>query len=119
MDTGERIKRRREELGMSQEELAKKLGYKSRSSINKIELASRTFTQSKIKAFADALDVSPLYILGMEEKTSGEKEPTEGRRINIVRLAGRDGSFLEKKLTDEQIAALKVMISQLPEAEDI
>ena len=33
----ERIRRRREELGLSQDELAKKLGYKSRSSINKIE----------------------------------------------------------------------------------
>ena len=34
----DRIKLRREELGMSQQELAYKLGYKSRSTINKIEL---------------------------------------------------------------------------------
>ena len=33
----ERIKKRREELGMSQDELAQKLGYKSRSTIAKIE----------------------------------------------------------------------------------
>ena len=32
-----RIRARREELGISQEELAKRMGYKSRSSINKIE----------------------------------------------------------------------------------
>ena len=37
MTIGERIKLRREELQMTQEELAQKLGYKSRSSINKIE----------------------------------------------------------------------------------
>lgn len=38
MTIGQRIKVRREELNMSQEELAKRIGYKSRSSINKIEL---------------------------------------------------------------------------------
>ena len=32
-----RIRARREELGISQEELAKHMGYRSRSSINKIE----------------------------------------------------------------------------------
>ena len=36
MEIGDRIRKKREELGMSQEELAKKIGYRSRSSINKI-----------------------------------------------------------------------------------
>lgn len=67
MNEGMRIKARREELGMTQDELAKKLGYKSRSSINKIELGERKLTQSKIVDIAKALDVSPLYILGLEE----------------------------------------------------
>lgn len=40
MTIGERIKKRRLELGMTQDELAKKLGYKSRSSVNKLELNS-------------------------------------------------------------------------------
>ena len=52
---GSRIRTRREELGLSQDELAKRLGYKSRSSLNKIELDQRNLTQSKIKAIADAL----------------------------------------------------------------
>lgn len=64
---GARIKARREELRISQEELAKKLGYKSRSSVNKIELDSRNLTQSKIKAIADALETTPSYIMGWEE----------------------------------------------------
>ena len=38
MKIGERIKYRREQLGLSQDELARRLGYKSRSSINKIEM---------------------------------------------------------------------------------
>lgn len=64
---GSRIKSRREELGMSQEELAHRIGYKSRSSINKIELGVYALTQSKIKAIADALLTTPSYIMGWED----------------------------------------------------
>ena len=67
MEIGERIKKRREELGMSQEELAQKAGYKSRSSINKIEVDGRGLPQSKISAIAKALDTTPAYIMGWEE----------------------------------------------------
>lgn len=64
---GNRIRKRREELGLSQDELGKRIGYKSRSSINKIELGWRNLTQSKIKAIADALETTPSYIMGWEE----------------------------------------------------
>ena len=52
MTIGERIKFKREELNISQDELARRLGYKSRSSINKIELGLQNLNQSKIKARA-------------------------------------------------------------------
>lgn len=68
MTISERIRRRREQLNMSQEELAIKLGYKSRSSINKIEKDAHGLPQSKIKAIADALETSPSYIMGWEEQ---------------------------------------------------
>lgn len=64
---GNRIRNRREELGLSQDELGKRLGYKSCSSINKIELDQRNLTQSKIKAIADALETTPSYIMGWDE----------------------------------------------------
>lgn len=52
--TGERIKAQRKALGISKDELARKLGYQSRSSVNKIESGERDLPQSKIKAIADA-----------------------------------------------------------------
>ena len=67
LEIGDRIRIRREELKMSQDELAKRLGYKSRSSINKIELGHYNLTQSKIKAIADALETTPSYIMGWDE----------------------------------------------------
>lgn len=63
---GERIKTRRLELGMSQEELARKLGYKAKSSITKIEYGINDIPQSKIVKFAAALDTTPAYLLGWE-----------------------------------------------------
>lgn len=64
----ERIRFLREQQGMSQGELAEKLGYKSRSAINKIELGLRDISQSKVEAFANALGVSPLYLMGWDER---------------------------------------------------
>ena len=66
MSLYDRIRIRREALGMSQEELAFKLGYESRSSINKIELGKADISQSKIKAFADALDTTVAYLMGWD-----------------------------------------------------
>lgn len=60
---GRQIRRLREQLGMSQEELAKKLGYKSKSSINKVETGSQGLTQSKIMRFAEALQTTPGELL--------------------------------------------------------
>lgn len=87
---GGRIRERREKLGLSQEELAKKLGYKSRSSINKIELDQRNLTQSKIKAFADALGTTPGFIMGWE--------PDDASRI---RMAREVSGFTQKKLAQQ------------------
>ena len=67
MTIGQRIKERREELDITQDELAKRLGYKSRSSINKIELDVYNLKQSKIKAIADALQTTPSYIMGWND----------------------------------------------------
>lgn len=73
MTIGERIRQRREELKMSQEDLAIKLGYKSRSSINKIELGQQNLTQSKIATIATVLKTTPTYIMGWDDDSSVAK----------------------------------------------
>lgn len=67
MNIYERIKNKRNELNMSQDELATKLGYKSRSTIAKIEAGINDIPQSKIQAFADALNTTPGYLMGWDE----------------------------------------------------
>ena len=72
MITADIIKKRREELGLSQEELADKLGYKSRSSINKIELGLSDIPFSKIPLFAKALEIEPEILMGWEKTKKQE-----------------------------------------------
>ena len=60
---GELIKKRRLELGMTQEELAKRLGYAHKSSINKLEMNKNDVTQTLLLKISDALDVSPMYFI--------------------------------------------------------
>ena len=67
---GDRIKERRLSLGMTQLTLAQKLGYKDKSTIAKIEVGSNDIPQSKIVAFAKALDTTPAYLMGWTEETS-------------------------------------------------
>lgn len=61
------IKRKRQLLDMSQEELAHKVGYKARTSVNKIEKGNCDIPPQKIKAFASALncDVEDLIPKGI------------------------------------------------------
>lgn len=71
------IKNRRIELGLSQEDLARKMGYTSRSSIAKIESGKNDIPQSKIQAFAKALQTTPGYLMGYDTKeVIKEKQPT-------------------------------------------
>ena len=70
---GRRVKEKRLALGITQDELAKKSGYTSRSSINKIELGLIDLPQSKISAIANALYVSPTYLIGWDNNRS--KQP--------------------------------------------
>ena len=67
MTMGDRIKNRRIELGMTQQELAVKMGFKTRSHISLLEQGDRNIPISKIKNLANALEVSPEYIMGWED----------------------------------------------------
>lgn len=59
---GQNLKRLRLERGMSQDELAKALGYTNRSSINKIEVGRSSVPTEKITLLAQILNVSPLEL---------------------------------------------------------
>lgn len=67
-EIGTRIMERRQQLGLTQEELAFRMGYKTKSAINKIELGINDVSQSKVVKFAEALHTSVAYLMGWEEQ---------------------------------------------------
>ena len=88
MSLGQNIRLYREKLGMSQEELAKRLGYKDRSTIAKIERNINDITQSKIVAIAKDLQTTPAALMGWTD-SSGAAIPNvipmpETRKIPLV-----------------------------------
>ena len=61
---GQRIKQVREALGMTQAELARRMGYSARSTINRIENGSQAFPMKKLDKFAEVLDITPAFLAG-------------------------------------------------------
>jgi transcriptional regulator with XRE-family HTH domain len=113
MEIGERIKRRREELGLSQGELAKKVGYTSRSSVAKVETNANGMVQSKLIAFAKALNTTPAYLMGWEDE---ETEKKNDAIADIILKLRTDDTFVNvvstiKDLSPEQLLAVQTFLS--------
>ena len=83
---GNNISRIRKDLGLTQEDLAKMMGYKSKSTINKIELGINDIPQSKIVQFAEVLRTTPAELMGWDEDNKdspSEQSLTEGEKVLI------------------------------------
>lgn len=73
MTIGDRVRNKRLELNMTQEELALKMGYKGRSTVNKMENATE-LTLKTVKKLCKALNCSEAYIMGWEEESKFSKD---------------------------------------------
>lgn len=110
-DIGKRIKEKRESLGMTQEELAQRLGYKNKSSIAKIETGTNDIVQSKVVEFADVLNTTVAYLMGWDNNVrpieNGTKEKKRGVSINVLGrvAAGIPIEAIEDIIDTEQISA--------------
>ena len=102
MNIGKRIKAKREELNMSQDELAHKLGYKSRSTINKIETGINDISQSKVVDFANALNTTVRYLMGWDtsEDSSISLTTDEQKLIDNYRSLNEEGQQIVFNLVD-------------------
>ena len=82
LTVGDRIRNARERLGVSQEELAKRLSLKDKSSVCKAEKAGDHISTRSIRKYADALGVSPSFLMGWEGVAVGplDEVPSNARR---------------------------------------
>ena len=114
MSIGSQIKKRRNELGWTQRELASKMEYKNHSIITMIEQDKVDVPQSRVVQFSEVLDVPIAYLMEWQnfnlqlfaEKTSPDKqELTEGEKLVLE---------LFRKIPEEhQPAALEMLRAAL------
>ena len=90
MTIGERIYKLRTEKNMTQDELALAVGYKSRSTIAKIEAGERDPYQSMVVALAQALGVTPAYLMGWEDENSASAQYDRDDIINKINQLPED-----------------------------
>lgn len=116
---GENICRRRVELGMTQEELAEKLGYKSKSSINKIELGVNDLPQRKIVLFAKALHTTPAALMGWDQDGAKEYKKSAALASVAKRLQSDPGFFdiVLRLQSDPDLCEFFSMLVDLPAEE--
>ena len=90
---GNNIKKRRLELGMTQEELAHKMGYKSRSAINKLEKNVNDINQSTLKKLGEALDINPVDLMEYDGKIHNDFMLYSINKADSPHLANNEAAF--------------------------
>ena len=91
MTIGDRIRLKRNEIGLTQRDLAALVGYSHHSTLARIERGAVDVSQKKIVQFAEALGVSVAYLMGWKEdeikKIPGENALTEDEAewLNVFR----------------------------------
>lgn len=129
MTVGERIRKLREQLGMTQQELADKVGYKTRIAISKIETNDRNVTQAMILDFAKALRTTPSYLMGWDENDMVRIRPnlidkfknnnnTSRKNKKMVIVTNKEKQItlaLMHDLSDEEIRSINAIIETCAE----
>ena len=87
----ENIKKLREEMGITQDELATLAGYKNRSSIAKIEKGYTTVPQKSILRFAEIFKVTPGSLMGYPEGNGDDLSADEMAMVNLFRELNTKG----------------------------
>lgn len=98
MTIGERVRECRIKKGMTQTELAEKLGYKSKSSITHIE-SGRDIPRGMVAELAAVLDTTPSHLMGWDElpPTSPLTTP-EQQLLDLFRQLNGEGQREAVKL---------------------
>lgn len=113
----QRIKDLRQSRGLTLEQVADVVGV-GKSTVRKWETGMiANMRRDKIASLAKALGTTPAYLMGWEENIAEPVAPPQSNQ-NIIRIAGRNGSYEERVLSDEQLSALKAIIDQMPDASD-
>ena len=124
-EIGNRIRARREELGLTPKEVAKRahlplstLNRYERGEFERIDIGV-TNALSKVLAISHDYLVcktdDPFYFDWGETLHRALSQPQDA---NVIRIVGRDGSIIEQEVTDEQMSLFKSMLNQFRPVSD-
>lgn len=117
MTTGQRMKSRRKAIGLSAEKLADILGV-SPATIYRYENGDiDKVPGDRLAPIANALHTTPGYLMGWEDQSDDHPDMALLGK-NVIKIAARDGSYTERTLSDQQLAALKAILDQMPDVPD-
>lgn len=122
MTTGELVKQRRIELGMTQEELAGKMGFKTKASISRLESNDRKLPLSKLEKMAMILNIPPSRLMGWDDDglEYGDKYDKKYHHQKASEGIVAQGNLLEvlnilPTLTDKELELVNGMLALLLE----
>ena len=111
-----RIREARKQAGIKQIDLCARLGI-SQGALSGWENGKYEPGSAGWLSLSEALGVSVDYLMGVTEEQKETLIPNSEDERNVVRMAGRDGSYVVRRLSDEQYAAVKALLEQLPDAD--
>ena len=115
------IKDLRESKGINMKEAARLLGMPYTTYVN-YEKGLREPTSEILIQIADFYEVSIDYLVGRNSDPalpdSKQNSDSTKHSRNILKIAARDGSYTERTLSDQQLAALTAILDQMPDVPD-
>lgn len=119
MHTLDKIQLLLKEQHKTQKNLTDFLGLK-KTTFTSWKSGKNTSYTKHVGKIAEFFDVSADYLLGKTDTRKSLSNSGETKEnINIIKIVGRDGSYEERTLTDDQLELFKKMIDALPEATDL
>ena len=108
---GKLIRKYRKDSGLTQGELAKKLGYADHTAISHIELGKRDIPRSAVTEFAEILKIDPSILLDALDQDQGQKSSSqslsedEQKIIDNYRKLSKEG---QTKMIEQIETAVKI-----------
>ena len=112
-----RIRELRKARNLTMKQLGGMLGL-AESTVSQYETGKRQPDNETLLVLGEIFGVTVGYLLGVENEKAPTPISEDERSMNIVKIAGRDGSFREKHLDDKGLQALIAFVDLLPDVPD-
>ena len=111
-DLYKNIKARREELGMTQTELAKLVGYSDKTMVSRVEHGKIDISQNMLKKFSEALDITIPELMGWDQSQvlTDLRIPIDPNRFSAEDVSALINVEKNQKLTNHDEVSKRIKL---------